>query len=131
MNDTTTSHRVTASDNFLTHVNVSAAEMLKRAFVYLFGSGCIRSTDRNTPTDIKDFPINYFSMNQIDQLYPGFGEMFPEGRVPRADELWGFKRNTKSGPVLNEDMPLKGMPLLGPEHAPDTEFNTQNVRGSP
>ena len=65
MNETTTSHRVTASDGFLELVNVSAAEMLKRAFVYLFGSGCIRSTDRNTPTDIKDFPINYFSMNQV------------------------------------------------------------------
>ena len=36
--------------------------------------------------------------------------------MPRADELWGFKRNTVSGPVLNEDMPLKGMPLLGPQH---------------
>ena len=69
-------------------------------------------------------------MNQVDQLYPGFGEMFPEGRVPRPDELWGFKRNTVSGAVLNEDKPLKGMPLLGPEHAPGTEFNAQNVRGS-
>ena len=84
-----------------------------------------------SPNDIKDFPINYFSMNQVDQLYPGFGEMFPEGRVPRPDELWGFKRNTVSGSVLNEDKPLKGMPLLGPDHAPDTEFNTQNARGSP
>lgn len=116
MNESTTSHRVTCSDHFLELVNVPAAEMLKRAFVYLFGNGCIRSTDRNTPTDIKDFPINYFSMNQIDQLYPGFGEMFPEGRVPRPDELWGFKRNTVSGSVLNEDKPLKGMPLLGPQY---------------
>lgn len=71
-------------------------------------------------------------MNQVDQLYPGFGDMFPEGRVPRPDELWGFKRNTVSGAVLNEDKPLKGMPLLGPEHAPDTEFNTntQAARGT-
>ena len=86
---------------------------------------CALSYDLSqSPADIKDFPINYFSLNQIDQLYPGFDEMFPEGRVPKQDELWGFNRNTVTGSVLMEDKPLKGMPLLGPEH--DFEGNKKD-----
>ena len=105
----------TVSDLFMQLSNVDTKEILKRTFVYLFASGSKSSTDRNTPADIKDFPINYFSITQVDQLYPGFEVMFPEGRIPRKDEIWGFKRKTVSGSVLNEDKPLNGMPLLGPQ----------------
>ena len=47
MNDKTSTHRVTVSDTFIEVANVQPAELLIKAFVYLFAKGSKRNTDRN------------------------------------------------------------------------------------
>ena len=98
-------------------------------------SGMYADTPLPPSPDIKDFPINYFSMNQVQQLFKGFDAMIPEGQLPDQDDLWGFKRHGHKGftvgPEAGEEIrPRKGLPLVGPEFGFQDGTRVEQVRES-
>ncbi|GBG61130.1 hypothetical protein CBR_g19207 [Chara braunii] len=105
-----TTHRVIIGKVYPESVGISEDDFLERTFAFLLAKKLPRRTEGMLTSD--QFPVNYFSVSEVEQWYDDFKLMFRDGEslLPGEAGYWRFNRVHKYGP--SED----SMPLVGPEN---------------
>jgi len=106
--DRETIHRVIVGREWEESTGKEAKEVVQIAFAFLLSKNVPRHIEGLMESD--QFPVNYFSMSEVEQWFPDFADFF--GKVP--ENYWRFDKRGDYGQRAAKDDPTEGHPLLGP-----------------
>jgi len=104
-NDKESRHRIICGKNWPASTGLEPEEVVKAAFAFLLHKRVERHTEGLLISN--QFPINYFSMSEVEQWFPDFGDLFNK-KTPES--YWRFDIQHTYGYGAAADMKTKGLP---------------------
>jgi len=104
-----TMHRVLVSSEWETTTGRPLKEVVQTAFAFLLTKEGVGRRIEGL-MGANEFPINYFSMSEVEQWFPDFADFL--GKVPES--YWRFNRIGDYNQNAAQNDPTQGIPLLGP-----------------
>ncbi|KAK9829795.1 hypothetical protein WJX72_007953 [[Myrmecia] bisecta] len=96
-----TIHRVIVGAEYYDAFGITAEQMVEKTFAFLLAKKLPRRTEGILLSS--QFPMNYFSISEVEQMFPDFADWFADqGKLPGDDKFWRFNRIHDYGSVKED-----------------------------